>query len=166
MKAKYLFAAVFFLCLFLYWFTAEAFIFQDYFWGMSEDLARNVISQKAKTISSQSEGKLVYNDNIMDKPCAVSLIFTNKKLSGVTLKWKGTFIGSQVQEVLENKYGKATQANNYMHQYTWGSPLAHSKLTLDYSSIFTVVSYIAPEEYKTPAAENKKNKLNKEMQEF
>jgi hypothetical protein len=134
---------------------------------MTQKMATDLIAQKGKTITTQSEGKISYNDKLMDKNCTVSLIFSpDKTLTGVTIKWKGSFIGSQVQEVLTKKYGDPVKANNYMHQYSWGSAWQHSNLTLDYSTINTVLKYTGPDQFKSKAAEDKNIKLNSEMQEF
>ena len=147
--------------------TAEGFVFDVYNWGMSEQSARDVISQKGKSIISQPEGKLTYNDKLMDKNCTVSLIFSPEKtLTSVTIKWKGSFIGSNVQEVLTKKYGTPSSANNYMHQYTWGSVWQYSKMSLDYSNINTTLTYSGPDQFKNVKSQAQNDKIKKEMQEF
>jgi len=62
MKFKVLFF-IFFIVL-LMGVSAEAYVFDCYNWGMSDRAARDIVNQKGKSIISQSEGKLSYNDKL------------------------------------------------------------------------------------------------------
>jgi hypothetical protein len=146
---------------------AEAFVFSDYYWGMPKNMALDILKEKDRIILSRSEGKIVYKDNLMDKACQVSLIFSpDEKVSGVTIKWKGSFVGPKVKDILEKKYGKPTTANSYMKKYSWGSPAGFSELHLNYSSIYTTLEYTGPNQFKTKKGEDESQQLRKEMQEF
>jgi len=117
--------------------------FEDYKWGSSVSQTKQLLRKKEKNFI-EVKNTIVYEDKILGRKCKVLLIFTpkSKKLAGIVITWNTTYVGDKVKRILEKKYGKPIQPNEFMDKYVWGSP---AEIILDYAILETELCYYSKE---------------------
>ena len=117
--------------------------FEDYKWGSSVSQTKQLLRKKGKNFIVIKNG-IGYEDKIMEEKCKVMLFFTpkSKKLAGIGIIWNTTYVGDKVKRILEKKYGKPIQPNEFMDRYFWGSP---AEIILDYAILETELCYYSKE---------------------
>ena len=98
-------------CLLLVFATSDSalpFQFEDYQWGQPlAEAMKKLTTDKKKFVSS--DYGLTYNDNILEKPCEVFLVFTPQThlLSFISIVWTDTSAAEQLKKEFTKKYGQA-----------------------------------------------------------
>ncbi|MFH1641172.1 MAG: hypothetical protein ABIA66_04310 [Candidatus Omnitrophota bacterium] len=97
------------------------FQYEDYQWGKPLDEVAKELDNKRKTFSFTEDG-LMYNERILDEPCAVFLYFTpkSKELAFIFLSWDTTSLGEEIKGTLVEKYGDFTTIDTNI--YIWSGP--------------------------------------------
>lgn len=130
--------------LFLFFISSNvfAFNFEDYEWGAPKrEIKRKIVAKGVSLPSDTPGGGLTYHDTILDSFCAVTLKFTPHSylLYEVAIEWEGTQAGQKMNGLLTEKYGSPRRSPDSHNKFFWYE--RDSTLTLDYTSMNTIVTY-------------------------
>ena len=145
MRKLFLFFSVIFL--FSLCSVSLAFEFQEYSWGqVKEDIIQGLKEEDKKIIDSQTKGQLVYEDNLFQEPCIVTMFFTpqGQELAIVSIlwkEWKDDKMGDNIQKILIDQYGHPSEVSPYMRHYQWTGGFEGDKVVLDYDQDIKLIYY-------------------------
>jgi len=150
-------AVVFFFCLLFAYQEAGAFQFESYKWGKTKEEIRALIEAGHSKVPTRTNRGLAYGDIIFGRSCKVNLIFTpdTNLLTAVVIKWQGNTVGQKLKADLSQKYGEPRRSGDLRNEYFWSE--GNDKLTLNYKSMNTELTYYNMADVKDYIAEQKEN---------
>ncbi|MFH1381056.1 MAG: hypothetical protein ABIH57_02665 [Candidatus Omnitrophota bacterium] len=150
-------AAVFFFYLLFACRGVSAFQFENYKWGKTKEEIRALIEAGHSKVPARTAKGLTYGDIIFGQSCRVNLIFTpdTNLLTAVIIKWQGNTIGQKLKADLSQKYGEPRRSGDLRNEYFWSA--GNDKLTLNYKSMNTELTYYNMADVKDYFAEQKEN---------
>ncbi len=127
--------------------VSSAFEFQGYSWGqVKDDIIQSLNEKGKKIIDFKTKGQLVYEENLFQEPCTITMFFTSQgqELAIISIlwkTWKNDKMGDSIQEALTDRFGQPSQISPYMRHYQWTGGFEGEKVILDYDQNIKLTYY-------------------------
>jgi hypothetical protein len=124
--------------------SCYSYTFENYEWGKPVSEVEKLVAAKHKNyIYNKAANVIRYEDVIFKHECSVDLLFTpqSKILAGIMIAWKTNAVGTDLKQILTDKYGKPNKINQFMDKYYWGTYTTGDLILIEYTFSKTELLY-------------------------